>query len=76
MSVIMSNKNIPSNGIKEAETSCEGLLPASFGMQGWVPGSCNQATTNKTPLNTDNGDNVMILGEEEWEDLFGNSMEI
>ena len=75
MSVIMS-KNIPSNGIKEAGTSCEAPLPASFGMQGWVPGSCDQATTNKTPLNADNGDNMIILGEEEWEDLFGNSMEI
>ena len=39
-----------------------------------VPGSHNQATTNKTPLNAE--DNVMILGEKEWEDLFGNSMEI
>ena len=45
-------------------------------MQGQVPGSCNQATTNKTPLNADNEDNVMVLVEEEWEDLFGNSMEI
>ena len=76
MSVIMSNKNIPNNGIKEAGTSCEGLLPDSFGMQGQVPGSCNQATTNKTPLNADNEDSVMVLGEEEWEDLFGNSVEI
>ena len=39
-----------------------------------VPGSHNQATTNKTPLNAE--DNVMILGEKEWEDLFGNSMDI
>ena len=45
-------------------------------MQGQVPGNCNQATTNKTPLNVDNEDNVMVLGEEKWEDLFGNSMEI
>ena len=34
-----------------------------------------QATTTKTLLNADNKDNVMVLGEE-WEDLFGNSMEI
>ena len=32
----------------------------------------NQATTNKTPLNAHNEDKVMALGEEEWEDLFGN----
>ena len=76
MSVITSNKNIPNNGVKEAGTSCEGLSPGSFGMQGQVPGSCNQATTNKTPLNADNEDSVMVLGEEEWEDLFGNSMDI
>ena len=63
MSVIMLNKNIPNNGVKEAGTSCEGLLPSSFGMQGQVLGGCNQATTNKTPLNADNEDNVMILGE-------------
>ena len=75
MSVIMSNKNISNNGVKEAGTSCEGLSPGSLGMQGQVPGGCNQATTNKTPLNADNEDNVMVLGEEEWEDLFGNSME-
>ena len=29
------------------------------------------ATTNE-----DNEDNVMVLGEEEWEDLFGNRTEI
>ena len=29
-----------------------------------------------TPLNANNEDNVMVLGEEEWEDLFGSSMEI
>ena len=45
-------------------------------MHGQVPGNCNQATTNKTPLNVDNEDNVMVLGEEKWEDLFGNSMEM
>ena len=72
MSVIMSNKNLPNNGVKEAGTSCEGLSPGSLGMQGQVPGGRNQATTNKTPLNADNEDNVMVLGEEEWEDLFGN----
>ena len=32
---------------------------------GQVPGSRNQATTNKTPLNADKEDNVMVLGEEE-----------
>ena len=76
MSVIMSNKNIPNSGMKEAGTSCESLSPGSHGMQGQVPGGHNQATTNKTPLNADNEDNGMVLGEEEWEDLFGNSMEI
>ena len=35
----------------------------------------NQATTNKTPLNAHNEDKVMALGEEEWEDLFGNGIE-
>ena len=44
-------------------------------MQGQVPDGRNQATTNKAPLNADNEDNVMILGEE-MEDLFGNGMEI
>ena len=44
-------------------------------MQGQVLGSHNQATSNKTSLNVDNGDNVMVLGEE-WEDLFEHSMEI
>ena len=75
MSVIMSNKNIPSNGVKEARTSCESLLPGSLGMKEQVPGGRHQANTNKTPLNADNEDNVMVL-EEEWEDLLGNSMEI
>ena len=27
-------------------------------------------------MNADNEHNVMILGEEEWEDLFGNRMDI
>ena len=27
-------------------------------------------------MNADNKDNVIVLGEEEWENLFGNSMEI
>ena len=45
-------------------------------MQGQVPGGHSQATTNKTPLNADNEDNVMVLGQEEWEDFFGNSMDI
>ena len=69
------NKNLPNNGMKETETSCEGLSPTSLGMQGQLPGSRNQATTNKTPLNADNKDNVIVL-EEEWEYLFGNSKEI
>ena len=72
----MPNKNIPNNGVKKAGTSCEGLLACSRRIQEQVPGSRSQATTNKTPLNDDNKDNVMVLGEEEWEDLFGNSMEI
>ena len=62
--------------MKEAGTSCEDLLPGSLGMQGQVPGGHNQATTNKTTLNADNEDNVMVLGKEEYEDLFGNRMEI
>ena len=65
----MSNKNIPSNGVKEARTSCESILPGSLGMKGQVPGGRHQANTNKTPLNADNEDNVIVLGEEEWEDL-------
>ena len=76
MSVIMSNKSrISNNGVNEAGTSCEGLLH-SRGMQGQFPGGRNQTATNKTPLNADNEDNMMILGEEEREDLFGNSMKI
>ena len=71
----MSNKNIPKNGVKEAGTSCEGLSPGSLGMQRQVPNGRDQTTTNKTPLNEDNEDNGMVLGEE-WKDLFGNSMEI
>ena len=71
MSVIMSNKNIPNNGMKEAGSWYEDLSPGSLGMQGQVPGGCNQATMNKTPLNADNEDNVTVLGEEEWEDLLG-----
>ena len=31
---------------------------------------------NKTPLNADSEDKLMVLAEEEWEDLFGNSIEI
>ena len=60
----MLNKNIPNIGLKEAGTSCEGLSPGSFRMQGQVPGGRNQAIMNKTPLNEDNEDNVMVLGEE------------
>ena len=75
MYVIISNKNVPKNSVKEAGTSCEGLSPSSLIMPGQVLGSHNQATSNKTSLNVDNGDNVMVLGEE-WEDLFEHSMEI
>ena len=41
MSVIMLNKNIPNNDIREAGTSCEGILHNSFGMQGQVPSGRN-----------------------------------
>ena len=53
MSVVISNKNISNNGVKEAGTSCEGLSPSSLGMPEQVPGGRNQATKNKTPLNAD-----------------------
>ena len=76
MSLIMSNKNIPNNGVKLGGTSCEGLWHGSFRMQGQVPDGRNQATMNRTSLNADNRDNVMVSGEEEWKDLFGNSMDI
>ena len=76
MSVKMLNKNIPNNGVKEAGTSCEGLSPGSLRMQGQVPGSHNHATTNKTPLNADKEDNAIVLGLEEWEDLFRNTVQI
>ena len=36
----MSNKNITNIGVKEAETSREGLSPGSLGMQGKVPVRC------------------------------------
>ena len=45
-------------------------------MEGQVPGGHSQATMNKIPLNADSEDNVMVLGQEEREDLFGNSMDI
>ena len=57
MNVAMSNKYTPNNGVKEAGTSCEGLSPGGLKMQGQVPGGCNQATTNKTPLSADNEGN-------------------
>ena len=65
MSIIILNKYIPKNSVKEAGTSCEGLLPSSLGMQGQVPDSRNQASMNKNPLNADNegNDDVMVLGE-------------
>ena len=72
----MSNQYILNNGMKEAGTSCGDLSPNSLGMQGQLPGDRNQATTNKTPVSAENEDNVMVLGEEEWEDLLGNCMVI
>ena len=72
----MLNKNIPNNGVKEAGTSCEGLSPGSLRMQGQVPGGRNQATTNKTPLNADKEGTAIVLGLEEWEDLFRNTVQI
>ena len=59
-------------------------VKVSRGVRVQVPGRRNQATINKSPLNADNEENVMVLGEEEWEYyldkpnriLFGNSMEI
>ena len=51
--------------MKEVETSCEGLSLGNLGMQVQVAGGRNKATANKTPLNGDNKDNVMISGEEE-----------
>ena len=47
--------------MKETGTSSEGLFPGSLGMHGQVPGGRNQAPTNKTTLNADNEDNVMVL---------------
>ena len=38
-------------------------------------GGCNQGTTKKTSLNACQENNVKVLGEEECEDLFENSME-
>ena len=67
----MLNKNIPNNGVKEAGTSGEGPSPSSLRMQGQGLVSFNQVTLNETSLNAGNEDNVI-----EWEDLFGNSMEI
>ena len=61
----MSPKKIRNNDVEEVGTSCEGLSCNSLGMQEQVPGGRSQATTNKTPLNADNEDNVMVLGEEE-----------
>ena len=65
MSVILPNKNIPNSGVKEAGSSCELLLPSTLGMQAQVLGGCNQATMNKTPLNVDNEDIMMVLGDKE-----------
>ena len=38
-------------------------------MQEQVPGVRNQDTANNTALNTDNEDNEMVVGGEEWEYL-------
>ena len=65
ISVTISNKNVPHNDVKDDETSCKSPSPGILGIQGVVPGGLNRATTYKTPLNADNEDNVMILGEEE-----------
>ena len=62
MIIIMSNKNKPNNSLREAGNSCEGLSPGSLGTQGQVPVSRNQTTTNKTLLNADDEDNVVLLG--------------
>ena len=61
-SVVMLNKDIPNNEVKETGTPREGILPGILGMREQVPGDHNQATT---PLNVDNEHNVMVLGEEE-----------
>ena len=55
----------------EAGISCEGLLPSILRMQEQALGGRSQATMNKTPLNADNEDNVMVLGEEELWKLQG-----
>ena len=62
MTIIMSNKNKPNNSLRETGTSSEGLSPGSLGTQGQVPVGRNQTTTNKTLLNADNEDNVVLLG--------------
>ena len=51
-------------------------MSGSLRMQGQVPGGLNPASTKKTPLNADRANNLKVLGGEEWEDLFENSMEI
>ena len=45
-------------------------------MQRQVPGGLNQANVNTIRFNANKEDNVLVLRGEEWEDLFGNSMEI
>ena len=44
---------MPNKGVKEAGTSCEGLLPGSLRMQEQVSGGRNQTTMNKTSLNAE-----------------------
>ena len=64
MSIKMLNKNIPNNDVKKTRTLCEGLSSGSLGMQGQVPGGCNESAMNKTPFNADNEENVMVSKEE------------
>ena len=73
MRFIMSNENIPKKSVTEAWISCEGLSPSSLGMYWQVPGG---SATNKTFLNGNNEENVIVLLEEQWKDFFWNSMEI
>ena len=62
--------------MKEAGTSCERLLPGSHRMQGGRFQVTKFKLIQIRTLNADNEENVMVLGKEKWEDLFGNSMDI
>ena len=70
MSVAITNENMPNNGMKEALNSCQESQISEV-----ASGGCNQGTTKKTSLNACQENNVKVLGEEECEDLFENSME-